>query len=209
MTILFELGLTNALLTAILAIFAYAITRIWTNAHLAHFLWLIVLLKMVTPPLVSVPISLGFHWNATESASSSPINSDKPSLASFSDTKQVSQAIEPVEASKLSEEMPFASAVNQKKSDTLGASVKTTISWPVYVGTVWLVGSFIWGLIACIRIVKFHRKLKEADVAGESVQRIGQSVAKKLGLKRCPELRITNGHLSPMVWPVCFASVGR
>ncbi len=203
MAFLFEIGVTNALLTAILAVVVFAMTRIWRNPHLAHFLWLLVLLKMVTPPIINVPISLGFNWNVNEVAMSAPIYSDKLLSTLPSEASPVgNQAIEPVDSTAVVDAMPLEAASSQKNTVLLVSSESAKSLWPIYAATAWLGGSLVCGLLACVRIVQFHRKLKETDPAGESVQRIGKSVADELGLKLYPDLRITDSQLSPMVWPI-------
>jgi len=41
----------NAILVAVLAVFVFTVTCIWRHAPLAHLLWLVVLMKLVTPPV--------------------------------------------------------------------------------------------------------------------------------------------------------------
>ncbi|HUG89343.1 MAG TPA: hypothetical protein VML55_00820, partial [Planctomycetaceae bacterium] len=47
---------SNVVLSALLALLAVVVTRIWRNPHLAHGLWLLVLLKLVTPPFLHVTL---------------------------------------------------------------------------------------------------------------------------------------------------------
>ncbi len=198
MTTFLEIALVNAVLVAILACVVFAITRIWRNPHLAHVLWLVVLLKMVTPPLVKVPISFEFEWNGGEIASTVPRELSRPKLASDFGTKQVSKmAIKSVEESALliepPKERPFEPAVSPKEHEKSARPIeatKTRVLWSYYVGLVWLSGSLLYAFIACVRIVRFHRRLKETDVACDTIQRISETVAKELGLKPCPKLRI-------------------
>src|SRR6266851_4295074 len=63
---LLETALSNALAASLLALLAFAVSR-WRRPALAHILWLLVLVKLVTPPLV--PIYLPpFDWENTEQA---------------------------------------------------------------------------------------------------------------------------------------------
>ena len=60
---LLAVGLSNAIVVVGLAIIILAATRIWRHAPLAHALWLIVLVKFVTPPVfnfdVVIPVASG------------------------------------------------------------------------------------------------------------------------------------------------------
>src|SRR3954453_19375463 len=60
------MGLTNALLAGLLAALALAAGRFSRRPALVHSLWVLGLLKLVTPPLVSLPIP---GWQTSEPAS--------------------------------------------------------------------------------------------------------------------------------------------
>src|ERR1700732_3715872 len=57
MPVLLEIGLTNAVLAALLALVVFGLTRICRRAPVVHALWLLVLIKLITPPLVSCPLA--------------------------------------------------------------------------------------------------------------------------------------------------------
>jgi beta-lactamase regulating signal transducer with metallopeptidase domain len=56
MATLLQSAISNCILASLLAIVALVVTRLWKNRHVAHLLWVIVLAKLVTPPLWNVPI---------------------------------------------------------------------------------------------------------------------------------------------------------
>src|SRR5437899_9146437 len=58
METLLHVGLSNALLATALAVLAAACGRVCRRPALIHFLWVLVLLKLVTPPFVPVPVTL-------------------------------------------------------------------------------------------------------------------------------------------------------
>jgi beta-lactamase regulating signal transducer with metallopeptidase domain len=53
---IFQHGLSNAAAAAVLAVLAAIATRIWRNPHFAYAAWLIVLVRLVAPPLVPVRV---------------------------------------------------------------------------------------------------------------------------------------------------------
>ena len=55
---LIQHGLSNAAAAAVLAVLAAIATRLWRNPHFAYALWLIVLLRLVAPPLFAVSVPL-------------------------------------------------------------------------------------------------------------------------------------------------------
>ncbi|HET6327984.1 MAG TPA: hypothetical protein VFG04_25095, partial [Planctomycetaceae bacterium] len=67
MRALVQFGLANAGTAAVLVIFVALITWIWKNPRLAHALWLIVLLRLIAPPLFQLPLCAP-DWLAQRSA---------------------------------------------------------------------------------------------------------------------------------------------
>ena len=55
MYILFETALSNVIVTAALVLVVFALTKFVRHPTFAFWLWLIVLLKLVTPPVVRIP----------------------------------------------------------------------------------------------------------------------------------------------------------
>src|SRR5262245_11367971 len=71
MELLLTMALTNALLAALLAAAAWAAGRALPGRPaVAHALWLLVLLKLITPPVV--PIGLGWGRPAVSDAAPDP-----------------------------------------------------------------------------------------------------------------------------------------
>ncbi len=48
---------SNLAISALLAATAFLVSRIWRNPHVAHGLWLLVLIKLLTPPIYVMEIS--------------------------------------------------------------------------------------------------------------------------------------------------------
>jgi len=53
---LVEIGLANALVAGVLALVALVVGRISRRPALIHALWLLVLIKLITPPVISLPL---------------------------------------------------------------------------------------------------------------------------------------------------------
>ena len=51
---LFVFAAHNTVVALVLALFVYGLTRVWRNPPVAHVLWLLVLLKLVAPPVMRV-----------------------------------------------------------------------------------------------------------------------------------------------------------
>ena len=59
--LLFQFAVSNALLACGLAALALLVGRLSDRPRLAHALWLLVLIKLVTPPLIPIPLNLTAH----------------------------------------------------------------------------------------------------------------------------------------------------
>src|SRR5262245_39813734 len=72
MVTLLDIGVSNAVMAALLALPAAAVGSVCRRPAVVHCLWLLVLLKLVTPPLFRVPISwpLPGQISASEDSSS-------------------------------------------------------------------------------------------------------------------------------------------
>ena len=55
---LFLIAAHNTVVALVLALFVYGLMRVWRNPPVAHVLWLLVLLKLVAPPVMRV------EWSA-------------------------------------------------------------------------------------------------------------------------------------------------
>jgi len=73
--------LSNSLVAAILAFVLVLVGRLWRHPGLLHMLWLIVLVKLVTPPVVTVPIRWSWETAGEVQASSRNVASAESALA--------------------------------------------------------------------------------------------------------------------------------
>lgn len=131
-------GLSNAVVATVLALMVVAITRVWRQAPLAHLLWLIVLVKLVTPPLVDLPITIPVA-NQSVTAGSDDLGetqfaSETEAVLTFDPSgraKNVESASAP--------EMNRASTPAQRNAYLISAT-ETCARWLL---TVWLSGALV------------------------------------------------------------------
>src|SRR5262249_43823839 len=58
MNAIMEAVATNAILAAVLAVMVLTVTRFVKRPTVQYWLWMLVLLKLVTPPIIAVPMAL-------------------------------------------------------------------------------------------------------------------------------------------------------
>jgi beta-lactamase regulating signal transducer with metallopeptidase domain len=312
MQIIYQTLLANAISATVLAIVIAAITKIVRHPPLAHFLWLVVLLKLITPPLwsVEVPISHGTlagaqpvtpnRPSAATRAGSTVAGSTVAGSAAAGSTLVVSSAtgrksvlpkepagtaappatdfrpansgqewtnaerngglrevstlqlppvqlpsvqLPPVQLPPVDLNLPSRAEIGHE-SDTLtsraaspGSAVplpqapempdrRTTavvpaapgespLSWGSVLGSrtwlafrhllsfaawAWLAGSLLWFAVGILRVVRFERCRRQAELAPEPLQSESRRIARQLGLARCPAVCMVEGQLPPLLW---------
>jgi WD40 repeat protein/beta-lactamase regulating signal transducer with metallopeptidase domain len=80
MNSLVVMALSNAVVAALMAVVVIAISRVCRRPALTHGLWLLVLLKLITPPVFEVPVRVSW-WNAPPPAAE--VTRTDPSVAEF------------------------------------------------------------------------------------------------------------------------------
>jgi beta-lactamase regulating signal transducer with metallopeptidase domain len=192
MDTLIAIGLWNAAASAVLALLAAAVSRLGRRPALAHTLWLLVLLKLVTPPLV--PFSLS--WPAAESVGANPpvraesaAPLEEPVALAAADEEPVAADV-PADPAWESPPVPEAPPV----------APAAPFPWRSWAGVVWLAGSSLWVGWVALHVVRFRRALRHARPAPAFLQGEADTLARRLGLRRCPEVRLVPGAVSPMVW---------
>src|SRR5262245_27909805 len=95
MTAFLEAGLRNAAMATVLALAVAIITRIVRRPAFAHALWLVVLLRLVMPPIWTVPINLS-HLSEARAGS---VNSSL--AAGFSPRESPSRGLKPAATEEL------------------------------------------------------------------------------------------------------------
>ncbi|OAI49364.1 hypothetical protein AYO44_06430 [Planctomycetaceae bacterium SCGC AG-212-F19] len=204
-----HIGLGNGALATLLAIAAAAVSLFARRPALAHGLWLLVLLKLVTPPLVRLPVPS--FWESTPPAVESTAVASPPVVLTA--IRVEVDPVDPLELADLPAEgvdaQPAAPA-----SDLTAPATETLVPppsgeaarfaqreflTPALLG-VWLSGSLAWLAVLLVRVQRFRRLLRHARPASSALAAQVANVAKRLGLARSPETVLVPGPVSPMIW---------
>ena len=170
--LVFQIALSNTCLALLLAVAATAVTWRGRWPQLAHVLWFMVLLKLVTPPLIALPVAALAEPPTTDVALPMPV------LEELATTTR-----------------PLSTDISVP---TWSAAWGETQRWLPFVWMAGSIGFFGWSLY---RIVRFGQLASRATTpAPARVQTMAEEVARRLGLKRCPGIRSTVANVSPLVW---------
>jgi beta-lactamase regulating signal transducer with metallopeptidase domain len=201
---LLHLGLSNALTAAALAVPVALLARVGRRPALTHALWLLVLLKLVTPPLLSVPLPWSDPLAAapqTAAAPAPPAPELAPPPARFD---QAPADAEPLPGEALPALPGFLPAAEEPPA-TRPAEPAGRWDWGAVLVAVWLTGSALWWGIACVRVARFRRLLRHATPAPPEVQERARELARRLGLRRCPQVWLVPARVSPLLWALGWA----
>ena len=172
----FQMGLSNALLSLALGIVAMVVGAKARHPGLAHLLWLLVFIKLLTPPIVMIPIVTIPAQGKTAVA----INENsRPGQLLSTNSRQLN--IEASQWSKLE-----SAAWNHAR---------------VLLPPIWLLGSVVVFAFSIVRVCRFSRLLAaKSEAARQDLQTIVVEIAHRLGLNKIPTILTTSASISPMVW---------
>jgi beta-lactamase regulating signal transducer with metallopeptidase domain len=210
MSTLLEIALSNLAMAAVLAVPA-ALAGWWgRRPALTHGLWLLVLLKLVTPPIYQVPIAV-FEPPAEAVA---PVQVARETAAA-----PIPEAPEPIAGLPAEPptgvpdltpaplpDWPAVEPEVQVPVDPapmppapVDAVVAPGRPWLVAGVLTWLAGGVLWLLLAIGRLMRFQRLLRHAETAPAPIQGEAQRLAEAMGV-HCPQVLLLPGTISPMLW---------
>jgi beta-lactamase regulating signal transducer with metallopeptidase domain len=185
---LLDLGLRNALGATVLAVLVAGLGRVCRRPALRHSLWLLVLLRLLVPPVL--PLRL------LPAPAQSPPHADASVVPEGPAAVAAEDAAEPVpaEAPVAEPDAPDVTVLPET------ASSRALPSWKPVVLTLWVAGSILWCALAGLRLARFRRLLRYAEPAPAPLQDRAGRLAARLGLARCPGVWLVPAPVSPMLW---------
>jgi len=210
--LILQIGLSNACLSLALAVVAVVVGATVRRPGLTNLLWLLVLVKLVTPPVVSIPVAtlpvqdqtaaVTADTSRTPSPSADP-STDRPGRSVFGSGVSAAGVREP-DASRSERTVAGRGAdLVEQPPVSLIADIKAA-AWEVgkkWGPPLWLLGSVCVLVGSLTRACRFSRLLAaESEAAPPQLQAVAREVADRLGLGGLPAIRTTSARLSPMVW---------
>lgn len=192
---LLYLALSNAVLATFLAAFVAFATRLCRRPSVRHALWLLVLLKLVTPPLLPISVS----WPRSEESKPLPAEMPPSDFVLPGPLADAANGRRPPAGEELH---PSAEKTLYQPAD---ADRSPHSFWMPFLIVLWLGGAMAWWILAAVRLRKFRCLLRKAQPAAAEVQAQGQRLAALLGLRRCPPILFASAPLSPMLWALGFS----
>lgn len=168
---LLQFGISNLCVASLLACAAWVVQRRGGHPLVAHLLWLLVLAKLVTPTLFTVPI-----------VTLPGADAELPLLEAVHAVGAPTGAVLPAA-------MPAAESVGALAALEYGLLLT------------WLGGTVLVLVASMIRVRRFHRLLVSSSrPASDATQRLARDLGARLGLREVPEIQMSAARLAPMVW---------
>ena len=170
-----HIGLSNAVMATILAVLAACSGWIVRRPAFTHCLWLLVFLKLITPPVHSIPVP----WPAVAQAEPS-----REVLMELSTAGARPVPLDPMEGNAV----PAARQQDQAEISQASESLPPTpgFRWQPIVLALWIAGSGVWWAVAGVRLNGFRRLLRYAEPAPPGVQLQARELSVRLGLAPVP-----------------------
>jgi beta-lactamase regulating signal transducer with metallopeptidase domain len=211
MSLLLSYGLANAVCAMPLALLAFLAGKYTRRPALAHSLWLLVLVKLITPPL----FRFDFAWLPPEPAPTS--RTVDPKIAPPHLAGKKSYVLIAANNANPNDPRDGASPpayywayLAQPESTTATPAVAPRFDWSPWLRAaqgVWLSGAAIFFLAALGRIVRFQILLRHAWRASAALQVEVAALGAQMGLRRAPEVWLIPGCLPPFVWALGRARI--
>ena len=231
MTPLIDLLLSNALMMVPVAVVVAIVARFFHRPAVIHVLWVIVLLKLVSPQFYQAAIpglwntpglsEVAGLFHGLEQQWGVPSTPLKPtvvatdSLAKDSLSQHASSermGVRPPSSSQVQHDhTPAISHAAQSPVPSAGlgaAAVRIVYSLlradRLRQGLLWVwgIGAGIFVCTLAYRARCFHHFVKRAPLADETVQAIARSIAKRYQLGNSPDIRVASGEFPPLLWVI-------
>lgn len=173
-----RIALWNVACGAALALLALAVSRSCRRPALGHLLWLLALLKLLTPPLWTVGIK---------------------SFPAAAPPGRTVDLVHSQTAARQAPEIHSVPVVAGSDSPRMRPSEHSR-RWPIpLIVAIWAAGSVTCAGIAIVRVRRFLPVLR-CGALDEGLQRRLYELAGRIGLGRSPSVRLVPGRVCPMVW---------
>lgn len=200
-----EIVASNSLVVGLLAVGVVVLGCIWRNPAALHLLWVLVLLKLVTPPMVVFPIpmptapeSLASEQREVSRSTTYAAPVEAPALVEGAGKDaSVAKTSSP---RRLLEEPASVESAEPNRPLAISGTKSPTPTWPAVLAAIWGLGIIVFAFRQAYRILRFRRLLYAAVTAPPALLTMAERIGDRLGLRRIPEVRMLPARTSPMVW---------
>ena len=174
------------------------------SAHWRYMLWLIVLLKCVFPPIVSLPLAVLPPEGVQQSVGSSTVEEIMPVATHDSLAESHSSAdFTGVVVDYAPRSVSLVADLNEPRvlKDTSGTPLISNIHTSTWIVTIRVFGIVFCGFVVLLKARRLNARLKRSRrLANGELQLRIEELSAKVGLKRTPVVFVVDGIAQPFVW---------
>ena len=148
--------------------------------HVCHALWLLVLVKLISPTFVTVPVSIG--------------------LARSAQDQKEQLAVTAPAAGNLNSGITGPLRSKDRGDETIRAQSVDGMLTPQFAVGVSAIGSLALFLMSLSRVRLIGQLVRHAGPASQLIQNQVAVASRQMSLKRAPSVRIVHGTISPFLW---------
>jgi beta-lactamase regulating signal transducer with metallopeptidase domain len=222
MSELLRLILSNALAAGLLALAAWAVSRRVRRQSLVHGLWVLALIKLVTPPIVPLPLLPGWTLPSLGLPDGPAVVVVEPGTTARPDESPPDTFTAGTPAWTVEEGLLPASGPAGARSAPLPETALTaSVDLPSPVRRAWapaslgrgvadlaplawfgfLAGALVVAVLAAHRIRRFRRLLRLGVPPSPTLLERVAELARHVGLRRAPPVLVLPARVPPMLWP--------
>ena len=207
---LVEIALVNAVMATFLALLAAAVGGWFRRPALTHVLWLLVLVKLITPPIWRVPL-LERAWVSQPVVEFGVIlEMSLTDPLSLPDTSTISD--DPTEPQPAARARPrvMPSSTPSNLSTWPRSWIRLALTWlrsehgqrlaTNGLLAAWGLGAVAWFTVQGWRCLLFQKAMRSGRAASSEVQEQLTRLAARCGCEKPPQVWLMPGALSPMLW---------
>src|SRR5262245_26461016 len=192
---------SNLVIAGALAVVAAVVTRQSRNPHLAHALWLLVLIKLVTPPLWLLPVPWP-QWTTSTEGVTVPVEYADDVIPFDTGGRW----LDPID-DQFDRVWGADGSANSVKSSVAVESAQrppevvrfVERSWLRVAAGIWIAGMFLVALRTIRGYWQFGVIAARSTPAGPEITRDVARFAAQMGLASTPDVRISEAHIAPLV----------
>ena len=167
------------------------------RAVVRYAVWMLVFVKLLLPPALALPTGIGYYRphetvvrrNVADPVVAAPVAAVRPPSVSVA-TRTADMVDVPGAAAR-----PVVTTAPAKAP----VRVRSVVAWRTWVFLAWCMGVLVLGVCLIRRFRYVRRLVRESAPAPGPFQDILARCARKLGLHRCPELRLSGEAPGPVV----------
>jgi len=182
----------SVLIAALLAL--DLLLRRHVRAVVRYAMWMLVFVKLLLPPTLSLPTGIGYYRPEHKTVSQKPTEPVAERPAPIALVRPVRR--EPVVVSPPVVDVPHADVV---PAPAAPAAVRPAITWQGLVFLGWLAGVLILSVYLLRRVQYVRKLIRRSTPASETLADVLTQCAAVLRLRSCPALRLSDDAPGPAV----------